>query len=132
MALIGKAGATMGFSGIYLYSSELYPTDVRNVGLGTSSVCARVSGMIAPYVGGPMVSAMFCNSTNNNFRFDRFCSDKSTKICTKFGRTPTQPNFLHVHAILRNILPNDKSMSLHFGLGAKGISTNLYCIFQHT
>ena len=55
MALIGKAGATMGFSGIYLYSSELYPTDVRNVGLGTSSVCARVSGMIAPYVGGPMV-----------------------------------------------------------------------------
>ena len=63
MALIGKAGATMGFSGICLYSSELYPTDVRNVGLGTSSVCARVSGMIAPYVGGPMVSAMFCNST---------------------------------------------------------------------
>ena len=66
MALIGKAGATMGFSGIYLYSSELYPTDVRNVGLGTSSVCARVSGMIAPYVGGPMVSGVVLIATDHS------------------------------------------------------------------
>ena len=69
MALIGKAGATMGFSGIYLYSSELYPIDVRNVGLGTSSVCARVSGMIAPYVGGPMVRTMFYNRTKKQLLF---------------------------------------------------------------
>ena len=55
MALIGKAGATMAFAGIYLYSPELYPTDIRTVALGTSSMCARISGMIAPYVGGPMV-----------------------------------------------------------------------------
>ena len=55
MALIGKAGATMAFAGIYLYSPELYPTDIRNVALGTASMCGRISGMIAPYVGGPMV-----------------------------------------------------------------------------
>ena len=56
LALIGKAGATAAFVAVYLYSSELFPTELRNIGLGTASMCARVSGMAAPYVGGPMVS----------------------------------------------------------------------------
>ena len=55
MFLIGKAGGSMGFSAIYVYSGELYPTEVRTVGMGTSSMCARFSGMAAPYVGGPVV-----------------------------------------------------------------------------
>ena len=45
----------MGFSAIYVYSGELYPTEVRTVGMGTSSMCARFSGMAAPYIGGPVV-----------------------------------------------------------------------------
>ena len=56
LALIGKGAATMAFTVIYTYSSEIYPTEYRNVGMGGSSLSARISGMAAPYVGGILVS----------------------------------------------------------------------------
>ena len=48
--MIGKIGASAGFSMVYQYSAELFPTVVRNAGMGSSSCMARVGGMIAPYV----------------------------------------------------------------------------------
>jgi OCT family organic cation transporter-like MFS transporter 4/5 len=56
MSLLGKFFATMCFSSVYLYSAELLPTEVRNGGVGFASLCARVSGMAAPFIGGPLVS----------------------------------------------------------------------------
>ena len=56
LSLVGKAGATMGFSCMYVYTSEVFPTEVRNIGLGMCSFSSRISGMAAPYVGGPLVS----------------------------------------------------------------------------
>jgi len=52
LSMIGKAGATAAFNGMYVYTTEIYPTEVRNVGLGMCSTIARISSMIAPYVGG--------------------------------------------------------------------------------
>ncbi|XP_059159013.1 organic cation transporter protein-like [Physella acuta] len=49
ISLIGKFGITTGFSTMYLYSPELYPTNLRNTGFGISSLAARVGGMVAPY-----------------------------------------------------------------------------------
>ncbi|XP_033124209.1 organic cation transporter protein-like [Anneissia japonica] len=49
-AMIGKLCITASYGIIYLYSAELYPTSVRNVGLGFSSVCARIGGVSAPYI----------------------------------------------------------------------------------
>ena len=48
--LVGKMGATCAFGVVYLYTSELYPTPLRTVGVGFSSMCARVGAILSPYV----------------------------------------------------------------------------------
>ena len=48
--MIGKLGASGGFAIIYVFSAELFPTTVRNAGIGVSSAAARVGGMIAPLI----------------------------------------------------------------------------------
>ncbi|XP_045198044.2 organic cation transporter protein-like [Mercenaria mercenaria] len=50
LALIGKTGASGAFASIYVFSAELYPTTVRNAGIGASSCCARIGAMAAPYI----------------------------------------------------------------------------------
>ena len=50
LSLIGKLGPTGAFSVIYIFSLELYPTVLRNAGMGASSCVARFGGMVAPYV----------------------------------------------------------------------------------
>lgn len=50
LALIGKLGASAAFGIIYVFSAELFPTVVRNAGMGTSSCVARIGGMLAPYI----------------------------------------------------------------------------------
>ncbi|XP_014610650.1 PREDICTED: WD repeat and HMG-box DNA-binding protein 1-like [Polistes canadensis] len=50
LASLGIAGTGVSFPTIYLYSSEIFPTVVRNNGIGIGSVCARFGSMIAPYI----------------------------------------------------------------------------------
>ena len=50
LALIGKCGIAGAFSMMWLYSSELFPTVMRNSATGAASVCARVGGIVAPYI----------------------------------------------------------------------------------
>ncbi|KAG1673925.1 Organic cation transporter protein [Nymphon striatum] len=49
-AMIGKFGMSANFPLIYIYASEIFPTPVRNVGVGTSSMFGRVGTAISPYV----------------------------------------------------------------------------------
>ncbi|WAR04986.1 S22AL-like protein, partial [Mya arenaria] len=41
LSLIGKLGPAGAFSTVYVFSLELYPTVLRNAGMGTSSCVAR-------------------------------------------------------------------------------------------
>ena len=51
MATIGKFGAVCAFAIIYVQAVEIFPTVVRNSGIGSSSSMARVGSVLAPIIG---------------------------------------------------------------------------------
>ncbi|CAH0553198.1 unnamed protein product [Brassicogethes aeneus] len=52
LSSVGMFGLAVSFPTVYIYSGELFPTLVRNIGVGTSSMCARIGSMVAPFVAG--------------------------------------------------------------------------------
>ncbi|XP_063180405.1 solute carrier family 22 member 13-like isoform X1 [Chroicocephalus ridibundus] len=76
LATIGKFTASASFSTSYVYSAELFPTVIRQTGVGLCSMLARVAGIMAPLIGlltqyhraipmaifgsVPMVGGLFC------------------------------------------------------------------------
>lgn len=76
LASLGLVGMAISFPTVYLYSSEVFPTVVRNVGVGLGSISARIGSMIAPYIAtmgtiqpwlppvifgvGPIIGAVLC------------------------------------------------------------------------
>ncbi|CAB3226709.1 unnamed protein product [Arctia plantaginis] len=49
-AIIGLIGAYTSFVQTYLFTSEVFPTVIRNTAIGFASMFARVGGFIAPFV----------------------------------------------------------------------------------
>jgi OCT family organic cation transporter-like MFS transporter 4/5 len=49
-AMFGKFCITCSFGIIYVYSAEVYPTVLRQIGVGSCSVAGRVGSIIAPFV----------------------------------------------------------------------------------
>lgn len=50
LAVLGKGCLAASFNCCYLYSGELYPTIIRQTGMGWVSMMARVGAMVAPMV----------------------------------------------------------------------------------
>ena len=51
-SLLGKFSSSVVFLIVYLYTAEIYPTQVRGMGLALTGTCARLGGFIAPYIAG--------------------------------------------------------------------------------
>jgi len=47
---IAKFFIVFAFDGFYVYSAELFPTVIRNIGMGTSTSAARVGSFLSPYI----------------------------------------------------------------------------------
>ncbi|KAG9339813.1 hypothetical protein JZ751_022480, partial [Albula glossodonta] len=50
LEMVGKFGITSAFCIVYAFTSELFPTVVRNMAMGTCSMTARISTIISPFV----------------------------------------------------------------------------------
>jgi len=54
-AMLGKGLISVTFCCIYVFTSEIFPTEVRNVGVGAAVMFGGISNMAAAYFGGPLV-----------------------------------------------------------------------------
>ncbi|XP_076034582.1 solute carrier family 22 member 15-like [Oratosquilla oratoria] len=50
LALVGKLSIALTFAVIYVHSGEIFPTIIRNAGMGIVSVAARIGGILAPFI----------------------------------------------------------------------------------
>lgn len=50
LAMVGKFGITASLSIVYIYSAEVFPTVIRQNGIGMGSMCARAGGVLAPII----------------------------------------------------------------------------------
>lgn len=57
LASIGIIGMSISFPTVYLYGGEIFPTVVRNIGIGIASMLARIGSMVAPFVAGMSTTA---------------------------------------------------------------------------
>ncbi|XP_066269649.1 organic cation transporter protein-like [Branchiostoma lanceolatum] len=50
LAMTGKFCITATFGIVYVFSAEIFPTVVRQIGIGMASMSSRVGGIVAPFV----------------------------------------------------------------------------------
>ncbi|XP_023866789.1 organic cation/carnitine transporter 2 [Salvelinus sp. IW2-2015] len=50
LEMVGKFGITAAFCVVYAVTSELFPTVVRNMAMGTCSMAARIGNIISPFI----------------------------------------------------------------------------------
>ena len=50
LSMLGKLAITSSYGTVYIFSAELFPTVIRNVGMGSVSMSGRVGGIVCPYV----------------------------------------------------------------------------------
>lgn len=61
---IGKFALSAAYGGIYIYSAEIFPTTIKNFGIGVCSSIARIAGVISQFI--EMIpNSNFCKENEN-------------------------------------------------------------------
>ena len=55
--MLGKTGFTSTYTGIFVFTAEVMPTPVRNIGMGACSMMSAIATIASPYFGDPLVSS---------------------------------------------------------------------------
>ncbi|XP_061661476.1 solute carrier family 22 member 13-like [Syngnathoides biaculeatus] len=50
ISILGKFASAASISIVYVYTGELYPTTLRQSGIGLNSMCARLGGILSPLI----------------------------------------------------------------------------------
>jgi len=53
--VVCKAVIVLNFAVLYVYVAEIFPTEVRNSAMGVAQMFNYLGGVVAPYIGEPMV-----------------------------------------------------------------------------
>ena len=61
--------ASASYAIIYIYANELFPTNVRNSGMGICSMVARIGAIIGTYCNDSLVSFSFLSTHFSNCLF---------------------------------------------------------------
>ena len=62
--ILGKFGSTAVFGLLYLYTAELYPTEIRGTAIGLCCMLSRLGGIAAPQV----ISILLCKFKSTTLR----------------------------------------------------------------
>ena len=79
LAQLGKFMITASFAMVYQYATEMFPTVVRNAGIGSCSTFSRIGSILAPFIGREMVRIYKCNTYSSN-KFFEGCNQSSRSI----------------------------------------------------
>lgn len=69
-AMFGKLAITASYGTVYVFSTEQFPTVIRNAGLGAGSTSARVGSILAPLINltVPIIIFLIQSEILNNFQ----------------------------------------------------------------
>jgi len=82
--MLGRGLISVSFCCIYVFTSEIFPTEVRNVGVGAAVMFGGISNMAAAYFGGPLVSVSIRHIVKFLYKATSritYCEDISVYIC---------------------------------------------------
>ena len=61
LSVLGKMFIGGSFNVVYVFTAEIFPTEVRNTGFGLCSTCGRIGGITATFLGKELVIDQYCN-----------------------------------------------------------------------